>query len=333
MDSTQATPKMPRDGRAPGLYAGRWFRFAAFVIDLIVLTGAMLLSVYVFHARLLDIGLGWFVLACCGVFWLYFSLFESSSQQATPGKRLYGLRVVDERGDRIGFVRASVRVWAHLLLLLLALMVLILAPVIARHFGNQLLALKAMRLIFFACLMMPVVTRREQSLPGWISGSFVVLKSGLRAFHDDDEWAMRQIRPRLPRWVAVLQIIAVCLGLTAWPVYRTYHWDHVYHQVAVAADSVDAVKAYITKYTGTRDALTAANAADNAAVHLPAPTALRNRYVSSMTVANGKLIVTLGEQATDELQGKHLIFRYAPAPEWHCSSPDIPRDMLPPDCL
>ncbi|MGA9334700.1 MAG: pilin, partial [Rudaea sp.] len=92
------------------------------------------------------------------------------------------------------------------------------------------------------------------------------------------------------------------------------------------------------KYTGTRDALTATNAADNAAVHLPPPTALHNRYVRSMTVINGKLIVTLGEQAADALQGRHLTFQYVPDPAWHgalmwhCSSADIPRDLLPPQC-
>jgi uncharacterized RDD family membrane protein YckC len=41
--------------------------------------------------------------------WLYFALCESSSWQATPGKRLLGLRVSDLEGRRITFGRASGR--------------------------------------------------------------------------------------------------------------------------------------------------------------------------------------------------------------------------------
>jgi uncharacterized RDD family membrane protein YckC len=43
----------------------------------------------------------------CG--WLYYALCESSSWQATPGKRLLGLRVCDLNGRPISFVRASGR--------------------------------------------------------------------------------------------------------------------------------------------------------------------------------------------------------------------------------
>jgi len=42
---------------------------------------------------------------------LYFSIFESSSMQATLGKRALGLRVTDLNGDRISFLRALGR-WA-----------------------------------------------------------------------------------------------------------------------------------------------------------------------------------------------------------------------------
>ena len=39
----------------------------------------------------------------------WFVGFEASARQATPGKRLLGLRVVDERGEGIGLVRAVQR--------------------------------------------------------------------------------------------------------------------------------------------------------------------------------------------------------------------------------
>lgn len=40
---------------------------------------------------------------------LYFAAFESSAFQATPGKRLLGLRVLDERGERLHFGHALLR--------------------------------------------------------------------------------------------------------------------------------------------------------------------------------------------------------------------------------
>ena len=47
--------------------------------------------------------------------WLYFAGFESSARQATPGKRVLGIRVTDEDGDRLSFVFTSVRFCAKLL--------------------------------------------------------------------------------------------------------------------------------------------------------------------------------------------------------------------------
>jgi uncharacterized RDD family membrane protein YckC len=43
--------------------------------------------------------------------WIYFAVCESSKRQATPGKRLFGLRVTDEAGARVTFWRASERFW------------------------------------------------------------------------------------------------------------------------------------------------------------------------------------------------------------------------------
>lgn len=41
--------------------------------------------------------------------WLYFTLFESSVWQATPGKRMLGIFVTDEQGVRISLARAVLR--------------------------------------------------------------------------------------------------------------------------------------------------------------------------------------------------------------------------------
>jgi uncharacterized RDD family membrane protein YckC len=43
--------------------------------------------------------------------WVYFAGCESSKWQATPGKKLFGLMVTDESGDRVSFWRGSLRFW------------------------------------------------------------------------------------------------------------------------------------------------------------------------------------------------------------------------------
>ena len=93
-------------------------RFAAFLVDKAIL--AMIACFFLIppisffprlffdHSifRFLSFGFGSvFLLAN----WVYFSLFESSSRQATPGKMLMGVFVTDESGQRISFVRSLLR--------------------------------------------------------------------------------------------------------------------------------------------------------------------------------------------------------------------------------
>lgn len=49
------------------------------------------------------------------IFWLYFSLMESSDKQATVGKRIFGIRVTDINGNKISFLRATGRTFAKFL--------------------------------------------------------------------------------------------------------------------------------------------------------------------------------------------------------------------------
>jgi len=53
------------------------------------------------------------------LYWLYYAILHSSAWQATVGKKLLGLVVVDEHGDRISFGRATGRYAAILLSTLL----------------------------------------------------------------------------------------------------------------------------------------------------------------------------------------------------------------------
>jgi len=61
-----------------------------------------------FGMRFLSVLSGGYILAS----WLYFAIAESSSRQATPGKRICGLYVVDLNRRKVTFGRATARFFA-----------------------------------------------------------------------------------------------------------------------------------------------------------------------------------------------------------------------------
>ena len=112
-------------------YAGFWLRAAAYLLD--GMTLGFILGTTVLRPILLNNHVGtslqdfWdfytsgtrqataFVLLVQLATWLYFASFESSRWQATPGKRVLGLRVTDLEGKRTSFVRASGRYFGKLI--------------------------------------------------------------------------------------------------------------------------------------------------------------------------------------------------------------------------
>lgn len=118
-----------QDVQSNFVYAGFWWRLLACMIDIVILSiisliiilGSVvllyLILVLVFGVSpdtldllltIIGINMGWIML------WLYYSLMESSEQQATPGKMIFGLKVVDQEGSRLTFWRASARILARL---------------------------------------------------------------------------------------------------------------------------------------------------------------------------------------------------------------------------
>ena len=62
------------------------------------------------------------------VWWIYFAVLDSSHNQATVGKNVLGLKVVDYSGNRIGFWRASLRyVGMYVSIVLLPITLLVVA--------------------------------------------------------------------------------------------------------------------------------------------------------------------------------------------------------------
>lgn len=97
-------------------------RLAAFSIDFLVYTtlqGGIIVflltwieSMQMLSEASLDVAI---TTVCVTIMWLYYALMECSLRQATPGKMALGIKVVDLRGERVGFLRASARFFAKLL--------------------------------------------------------------------------------------------------------------------------------------------------------------------------------------------------------------------------
>jgi uncharacterized RDD family membrane protein YckC len=126
----------------PIYYAGFWRRFWALLIDEIILVGGsfFLSTLLKINSMILDVffaALGadmhtldtaikialddhkseiqfFSYISSIISDWLYFTLFESSSLQATPGKMALGIIVTDLSGNRISFARANGRYWGKL---------------------------------------------------------------------------------------------------------------------------------------------------------------------------------------------------------------------------
>ncbi len=107
-------------------YAGFWFRVLAAIIDGIALGIAAKIvglflpappappssdsvdAIMAYANALMPTSL---LIADAVIAWAYFALQESSTAQATIGKRLLGIRVSTEDGGRLSLAAASLRAW------------------------------------------------------------------------------------------------------------------------------------------------------------------------------------------------------------------------------
>jgi len=112
-------------------YGGFWKRLGAYVIDWILLTIIGMVVLVVAGMYIASKGfdteneaaiLGASTaanLVTLAISWLYYAGMESSSKQATVGKLALGMKVTDLKGEKISFLRASVRHFSKILSVLL----------------------------------------------------------------------------------------------------------------------------------------------------------------------------------------------------------------------
>lgn len=90
------------------MYASVWKRFFAFLIDAVVF-----LILFWVLAQLMDNASVSLVLLV--IIWLYYALLESSPLQASLGKIIVGIKVVDRRGRRLTFWQATERIFSKII--------------------------------------------------------------------------------------------------------------------------------------------------------------------------------------------------------------------------
>jgi uncharacterized RDD family membrane protein YckC len=127
-----ATAAPARPQAAPAQYAGFWIRVVAYLIDAAILGIPTFIIFAVFGggmaamvrpnqdpspaAAAAIVGtMGTMLLVVYGIYFCYFIFMESSAKQATIGKMVLGLKVMDANGQRISVARSAGRTFSKLL--------------------------------------------------------------------------------------------------------------------------------------------------------------------------------------------------------------------------
>ncbi|MBF0428263.1 MAG: RDD family protein [Magnetococcales bacterium] len=127
VNTSVVTPEIP-----PIRYAGFWFRVLASVVDMVLSQVVIVVLAipigYALGASMAENHAGeeiqdvaWIMGNLLGILisWLWFTVAESSHWQASLGKKMLGLMVTDEQGQRIGFGRANARYWSKIISMLI----------------------------------------------------------------------------------------------------------------------------------------------------------------------------------------------------------------------
>jgi uncharacterized RDD family membrane protein YckC/Tfp pilus assembly major pilin PilA len=299
----------------PGIYGGFWMRTAAILIDIVII---WVLAFAVFMAVALmrmpagpdasrQVGqtlVPIYLLLSILLPWLYFALFESSTKQATPGKLALGLKVTDENGGRISFLRA-----------------------LGRNLGRYLSGL-----IFHIGYMMAGWTSRKQALHDMLASTFVVRKNNLETWQEGDAVGTPA---GMPAWAIVLIVVLGCgflmvpiLAAISIPAYQNYLVRaQVMEAEVLSTDARRAVEQYELSH--------GAAPADNEAAGISSPDQIHGNYVSSVEVTDGAVVTNFGSRAAQMLQNKRITFTptvIGQRVHWTCSGEGIAVSYLPVAC-
>jgi uncharacterized RDD family membrane protein YckC/Tfp pilus assembly major pilin PilA len=255
------------------VYAGFGRRFLAFILDFVLVLVMVSFSIGFlkgFDSRLAKGA----VLMIVIVPWLYKAILESSAGQATLGKRAFGIQVSCLKGERIGFWRATARVFAQVL----------------------------SHLSFYIGYLMAAFTKRQQALHDLIAGTLVVRRGSSPA--------VIALAPPAPRGDGAA-IVALCvvagiggvgiLAAIAIPAYQEYT---IRAQVVDGLNLADAYKTAAAEALASGVNASNINSGQGGTIEVNAPSA--GKYVESVVVVAGNVYVTYGRDANALISGHHL---------------------------
>jgi uncharacterized RDD family membrane protein YckC/Tfp pilus assembly major pilin PilA len=282
-------------------YAGFWKRAVAYVIDYFIAMFLVGVSIAVVagtnHGKTSPLTslLAWLAVS------LYYVLFESSSMQATPGKRAMDLKVTDLHGERIGFGRALGRMLGHIL---------------------SFMTLS----VGFA---MAVFTDRRQTLHDKLAGTLVV--SRVESPEDIDRAG---IAPPAPMWQSIAAVLGLVLfgpmgigilAAIAIPAYQNYTIR------AQIAEGLNIAQPYQTAIATAVAAGTPLNRIDSSKLDVSFPDTAK--FVDSVRVIQGAIDIHYGRAANKKIEGGHLVLMpgvKGTEVQWFCGHASPPPDVSVP---
>jgi uncharacterized RDD family membrane protein YckC/Tfp pilus assembly major pilin PilA len=300
-----AAPAASPTAAAVGVYAGFWKRFAAFILDYIIvvvlamMAGAVIGLIYGVGAGAPtdDAASGLGAIAGLLVWWLYYALMESSTTQATLGKMALGIRVVDQEGNAVSFGRAT-----------------------GRNFAKFLSGM-----ILMIGYLMAGFTSRKQALHDLVAGCLVVNRGA------SAQMPQGVSATGMPAWAIVIIILAAMvlpvgiLAAIALPAYQDYTVRaRMATAVLVGQQATQAVETFYARNNTLPRDLREAGMAD--------PGSREVRQVN-VNPGDGTVQVML---AISSLEGKSILF--VPQRDsnnrviWICRSDDVPMRYLPQHC-
>jgi uncharacterized RDD family membrane protein YckC len=168
--------KIMKDSAAPlyvisSQYSGFWRRFAAYIVDgiLMMLIYAVIviplsaLSMFYLNDLLIIFYYIAILFTALMIYLLYDTIFICSQSMATPGKRLLGIKVTDINGNRLSFLRALLRSIFKMGIL----------------FTRVVPYIGIISYIFWINPFLIVLTERKQALHDFVAGTVVVKNSAL----------------------------------------------------------------------------------------------------------------------------------------------------------
>ncbi|TQV85587.1 RDD family protein [Aliikangiella coralliicola] len=289
------------------LYAGFWKRFFAYILDAIIYGFIIfVLLIFVFGMNVtipenLEFALMINALYYLG-WWMYFSLCESSSAQATFGKRMLGIKVTDLNGHGLSFGHAA---------------------------GRQLSGVIS-SFTFTIGYLMAAFSRRKQALHDMVAGTVVVNSN----FGPNQITLVNDSPPPGMSIGAIFGVVVLVLaipvgGIIAAVAIPAYHMYNVKAQVVDAYQHASTTKEAIVEYaveTGYWPA--------NFEQAKISSSKMKGEYYFIQLEANGVLSITFNNP--EPVTGNQLILtpdittggKY----EWECESENMSQLYLPSDC-